>query len=463
MNKAPLNAQLLEFISQKETSGALPPGAGIAVSVIKDGDVLYKGTFGLRERDRNLPVTPETVFEIGSLTKAFTATALAMASERGKLDLDQPINSSRDLITLSDSEASRKVSIADILSHRTGLPSNDLLWYFGPQKRDAQHEDLHRAVGRLDLLPEGFRKSFNYNNLLYGLLGHRFDQLIRESWESCVSRSILAPLKMTSTVFGDSTPVENVALPYVGTTRVPKVDMGAVGAAGTMRSSLQDMTTWMAFHLSGGKTLSGGQLLSESSIQLMQSKQIAVETLNPAIFQGLEWLGTDIGYGLGWFLGSMRGMKAVFHPGFIDGYSTSMLMIPEKKLGVVVLANVNLSSVPGLMIEKILSGLLDQDSAEPAAPTEPSAKDLSVIGKYENPAFGTVSVEFAGNRLALDYNGRKWTLNWKDETTAEFVITAFGLQMPLPVLAETVDGKVSKLSIPFSLDPRMGFQAFTRI
>jgi CubicO group peptidase (beta-lactamase class C family) len=466
MKNISLNEQIIEFIAQKEASGALPPGAGIAVCVLKDGDVLFNGSYGLRGRDQLLPVTPETVFEICSATKAFTATALLMASEEGKVDLDRPINASKNLIPLKDAEASKKVSIADILSHRTGLPSNDLLWYFGHTKR----EELRHAIAHLDMLSGGFRQTFIYNNLLYGTLGHLFDELVGESWESYITRKILSPLKMTNTSFtkecvGKCSEAEkNVALPYVGTQRVKNADLTTIAAAGAMRSSLEDMTRWMAFYLNGGQTLNGERLLSEASIDLMLSNQIPVETsTNPLIFQGLEWLGKKVNYGLGWFLGSTRGLKAAYHPGFIDGFSAALVMIPEKKLGFITLMNLNLSPIPGLLIQNLLDTMENKFNPQKQFLVPTKNKSLAVTGRYQSPAFGSISVELLSeDRLIINYNGNRWPLTWKTDNIADFAVDAFGIQLPLSVEFKTTDGKFNQLSIPFSLDPRVGPQVFTR-
>jgi CubicO group peptidase (beta-lactamase class C family) len=455
-----LNKRVLEFIAQKEASGLLPAGTGMAVAVLKDDAVLFSGTYGLRARDRNLLVTPDTLFEISSLTKAFTSTALLMASEEGQVDLARPLNSSKNLLALSDSEASKKVSIADILSHRTGLPSNDLLWYFGSSKR----EDLLRATGRLELAPGAFGRDFTYSNLMYGVLGHLFGDLVSESWERYVARKVLTPLQMTSTSFGISDEEGNVALSYVGTRRVGRKNMSSIAAAGTLVSSLKDMTRWLAFQLSRGLASGGERLLSEASIELMQSKQVPVENVNPVILQGLEWLSEaeGVSYGLGWFLGSWNGLKAVYHPGLIDGFSTVVLMIPEKRLGFVVLTNLNLSGAPGLLIQDLLGSLLNPDTQSTEAPSSPAKHLLAMTGTYENPAYGTVSITLDGDQLAFEHNGHLWPLAWKGDGTVEFVVTAFGVQLPLTVQVETKSGKVGQLSIPFSLDPRVEPQIFTR-
>lgn len=450
-----------DFIRQKEASGALPVGAGLAVAALRNGDVLFSEGFGLRERDRGLPVTPETEFEICSVTKTFAATAALLASEEGKLNLERPINAAQRLLPLKDSEITEKISVSDILSHRTGLPSNDLLWYSG--ELSSNGESLLSRLEHLDFVPGAFRRSFNYNSLMYGALGRLFTPLVGESIETYISRKILAPLEMNSTSFSASRS-DNVALPYIGTQRIPRIETSSVAASGAMRSTLEDMTRWLAFHLTGGKTLKGQQLLSPKSLEQMQSEKIAIENPNPMLFQGLEWLGSKMGYGLGWFIGSYRDLKVLYHPGFVDGFSTAVVMIPEKQAGCVVMSNVHLSSAPGLLAQELVNSLLEgsalQETSQKAA--EPAPYQLSALGTYTNAAFGAFSVTSNEGSFFIEYNGKKWPLEWKSANESHFTLSAFGLQIPLPIHFEEKDGAVISATAPFSMDPRVAPQIFKR-
>ncbi len=455
MGSARLDDVAHQLLAQKEETGEWPAGAGVAVSVVRGNEVLFRGAYGLRERDRALPVTPETIFEICSLTKAFTSAALLGAVEAGRIDLDAPLNAASERIRLRNPAATRTVSLADVLSHRTGLPSNDLLFYFGSMTND----DVRRAVGELELVPGGFRKVFNYNNLLYGALGGVFPELAGTSWEASVAKKLLAPLEMRSTSFGGPIDETNLALPYVGTRRVARVDMSAVAAAGAMRSSLDDMTRWLAFHLSRGRTSRGEQLLAPASIETMQRPHIAARGVNPLILQGFEWLG-EPSYGLGWFLGSAHGLAAVFHPGFADGFSAAIVMFPEQNVGCIALSNLNLSAVPGQLAQALLETALGLEREEPPRGPAPPEEALRFVGEYEHPVFGAVSIERRGDRLVLVYNGNAWPLRWKDAATADFDAPAFGVKIPLSVRLETASGGARQLAIPFSLDPRVGPQIF---
>jgi len=450
--------RVLELLTQYEASGVLAPGTGIAISIVERGTDPFLGTYGFRERDRSLPVTPHTLFEIGSLTKAFTAAALLVASEQGRIDLNHPINASQLLLTLSDGDVSRQFTIADVLSHRTGLPANDLLWYFG----GIEAEDLVARVAHLELVPHAFRRTFIYNNLMYAVLGRLFSRLIGEEWEAYLSAQILRPLGLSSTTPRIPTDWQDIALPYAGTRRIPRIDTSHVVAAGGLKSNLDDMTRWMQYQLNGG-TDGGKPPLSQAAVQLMMSSQIPVENTDSVIFQGLEWLTDATSYGFGWFVAKTRGMKAIFHPAFIDGFSAVMVMIPEAGIGCVVLTNVNLSRVPGRLVEDVMRDLLDRPGANPSVESAASDRDRRVAGDYRNSVYGAMSLRIIRDRLMLEYQGQPWPLTWTGERIAAAEVPAFGVRIPISVEFQPGQGQVDQLLIPLSLDPRVKPVVFARV
>jgi len=454
-----LTQRVLDFAAAREAAGALPPGAGLAVAVIQNGEIVLTHTCGLRERDRNLPVTPRTRFEIGSLTKAFTAAAVLSPRDSGPVDVDRPINASTQLLHLSDAEVTRTISIADILSHRSGMAPHDLLWYF----RRLEGRALLSRVAHLELVPGAFRRTFIYSNLMYGALGHLFDGLIGEGYDAFLTRRVLQPLNMRSTSLHITDDEEDVALPYVEMRRVTRVDMSTISAAGGLKSTLQDMTRWVQCQLAAGRDPHGEELIPRDALALMHTRHMPADTVNPILLRGLEWLTETLEYGFGWFLGKTQGMKVVFHPALIDGFSLAVVMIPERRLGFVVMTNVNLSDAPGLLIQELLTALLhrpatDEDSDE----QRPLDRDRIVIGTYENPAYGIVRVKQLRDQIVLEYEGNAWPLTWNSEHTAVVEVPAFGVRIPLPVTFDNHNGSVKHLSIPFSLDARVNPHVFTR-
>jgi CubicO group peptidase (beta-lactamase class C family) len=451
---------VVALIADNQASGALPPDVGVALAVVKDSQVLFSGTYGLRERDRRLPVTPQTVFEIGSLTKAFTATALVTAAEHGEIDIEGPVNAKKRLLQLSDAHTSHHISVADILSHRTGVAAMDLLWYLGSLRA----EEALVAASRLPVVSGAFRRSFIYHNILYGVLGNLFGQLIGEQWEASIRRRLLVPLEMSSTFFHPTLNGPDIALPYVGTRCVPRIDLTGIAAAGGMRSTLDDMTRWLTFQSGVGATAGGDQLLSQAALSLMRTKHNQVQEANPLLLQGWEWVGQEVYYGFGWVIASMAGLQLVFHPGYIDGFSTAAAFIPEMQLGMVVLMNTNLSSVPGMFVKTVFEACMATNTTMriPEASSS-SPRRHAVVGTYYNDVFGTIAVEDRGEEeLLLRYKQHAWPLAWRGDTAADFVITAFGMEVPLTIQFDDASNRATTCSIPLALDPRSPAQVFIR-
>jgi CubicO group peptidase (beta-lactamase class C family) len=442
---------VLEAITREVEGGALPPDAGIAVAVVAGGRVVHRGAYGLRERDRALPVTPRTTFELCSLTKAFTAAGLAMAAEAGTLDLDRPINASSSLLALSDEALTREVTVADILSHRTGVAASDLLWYFGQTKRGG----VRAAIEHLPVIDGAFRRSFVYSNLLYGALGEVYPQLTGASWETRVTEGLLRPLGMSATTFGPTEEPE-IALPYVGTRRVPAADASAVAAAGGMRSTLDDMARWLAFWVSGGRAPDGTSLVGERVVARMFEPAVAFGDASPILLNGLDWASADLHYGLGWFVGQYEKRRIAFHPGFIDGYSNVMAVLPDEGLGVVVLSNVNFCGAVGRLVRALVDADTSGSVMEPVP--DPHAE---LAGRYQHPRFGPLVVARHGSRWTVEYGGQAWPLTWQEDGSAQAAATLFGLTIPFPVVFRVVEGG-AVVDVPLSMDPRVPPERFVR-
>jgi CubicO group peptidase (beta-lactamase class C family) len=443
------------LVSACESSGRLVPETGIAVSVVHDGDVAYQGAFGLRDRARRLPVTPRTVFEIGSLTKSMTVAALVQAQERGELDLDEPL-AAKGPLQLGGPHAS-EVTLTDVLSHRTGLPAHDCLWYFGGYST----RELAARIARLQPVPQAFRRAFIYNNALYGCSSLIVEDVLHRSWESLVREQILVPLGMNATILGPTAASGDEALPYLGGDPIDRKDASSIAAAGGGRSNIEDLTRWALFQLGRG-----APLLSEGSMRTMHAPRISSDGMNPLLLAGLEWLGTSA-YGHGWFLGEARGHRVVHHMGFIDGFSSVMALVPDLALGIVVVANDNLSAFPGLLAEHLFARIAGHEPSAPCPSPAPAAAahdapssiapSSGFEGAYEDAAYGRIDVVRRADELSLVYRGHEWPLRFHAPEQAVFVVRAFGLTISIPVAFGA-----DRVSIPLSLDPRVAPQVFTR-
>jgi len=168
---------------------------GVAVGVVEGGRLIFARGFGYRDLDRRLPVTPDTLFPLGSCSKAFTATAIALLANEGRLGLDTPVRAYLPDFSLSDPVASKTVSVRDLLTHRSGLPRHDLFWYQAPFSRD----ELYRRLRFLEPggPPDG---QWRYNSLMFVVAGRIIEKLSGESWETFVRTRLLGPLDMRRTL-----------------------------------------------------------------------------------------------------------------------------------------------------------------------------------------------------------------------------------------------------------------------
>jgi len=329
---------------------------GMGVGIIKDGHIVVAEGFGFRNLEKKLPVTPNTLFAIGSASKAFTTMGIGILVEEGKIDWDKPVRLYLPEFKLKDEIATERMTIRDLVCHRSGLPRHDLLWYGSSLSR----KDFIDRLQYLDFSAD-FRSTFQYNNLMYLTAGYIVGRVTDSSWEEFTRKRIFEPLGMTRSNFSveDSQKTDDYALPYVKrdnvVTEIPFRNIDAVGPAGSINSCVVDMLKWVRLHLDKGK-VGSAQIISEAGQK---------EMYTPAMFMREPILSvqpdgqSNMGYGLGWFLETYRGHKLVHHGGAIDGFYFLNGFLPEDGLGVVILSN--LSGTPLLYISMgyILDMMLD--------------------------------------------------------------------------------------------------------
>ena len=363
---------------------------GVALVIVKNDKVIYLKGLGLRDRERNLPVTPDTLFAIGSSSKAFTAATVLMSQDDGKLKLTDPPKKYLPYFTLRDPEAAEKITIRDLLSHRSGLSRTDIAWAVGTLSR----KDVIRVAG-LAKPTAKFGEKFQYQNVMYAVAGEVVASVQKTPWETFVERRLFAPLGMTSsnlsTVEMQKARDFSRGYEYNEDTkqyrRLPMRDLPAIAPAGAINSSARDMAQWLRLMINGG-TVAGKRLLSPKAMQEMTSKQMA--------FVG----NTD--YGLGWFLRDWKGRKVVEHGGNIDGFNADVAFLPEEKLGFAILTNVSFSPLASgtaagaEIIDLVCSHLIGPmpEEEKPAPATGPAVAAEKEAGKYLL-AEGGLTVEMA--------------------------------------------------------------------
>ena len=322
-----LEAKLDAFVARHRTH----PEMGVAVGVVEDGQLVFQKSYGLRDRERKLPVTADTLFAIGSCTKSFVALGAAMLHDEGKLGLDRPVRSVLPDFALADLQASQVATFTDLLTHRVGLPRHDLLWYVAPFGAD----ELYARLPFLSMNRKpgfGFREGHQYNNLMYLVLGRAIGAASGTSWDAFTKERLFRPLGLATANFAveESQRAADFAQPYAGAQLLPFRSLPQVAPAGAINASLADMARFVGFLQANGAAPGGTKLVSEESFARL---------LKPESEGRIPEVGVTFQYGLGLFLNEVAGRKVAWHGGNIDGFSAHYSFLPGEKLGLVVLTN----------------------------------------------------------------------------------------------------------------------------
>jgi CubicO group peptidase (beta-lactamase class C family) len=417
-----------DFMAQVLKDWRVP---GVAVGVVQDGKVILLKGYGYRDVEKKLAVTPNTLFAVGSITKSFTVTMLGMEMDEGKVDWDKPVRNYLPDFRMYDPVLTEQMIVRDLITHRSGLPRHDMVWY----SSDFTREDLVRRLQYLEP-NKPLRSTFQYNNLMFMTAGYIAGRLNGKSWEDSVRERILLPLGMNGTTFSekDTQSAPDFAQPYQkgndvksDVKRMPFdaqcPDTCALGPAGEINSSVADMSRYVLFHLDKGK-LAGKALLSENNAVQMQTPQMVIQG-SPDFKEQSE-----TSYGMGFFISSYRGHKQVEHGGNIDGFSAEMIFLPADGIGVVVLTNLDGTAVPNVVAYNVLDRLLGMDQvpwsqryleqevkakeSEQEAKsknytphktgTHPSHDLREYAGDYGNSGYGVVSIAEDGDHFKMTLN-----------------------------------------------------------
>ncbi len=307
------------------------PDTGVAVGVVHKGQLVFFRGYGFRDRAARLPVTENTLFRIGSNTKSFLSTTIAILSDEGKLNVEQPVRDFLPAFALESENIARQATLKDLLSHRVGLPRHDALWYFTPFSREQLFSklaflEMNKAAGY------GFGEKWQYNNMMYMALGMVAEKVGRRPWDELMRDKILIPLGMSETGFSviEMNKSSDFANAYSGDTLLPSINYDSIGPAGIEVSNVADLTKWVALFLNHGRLPSGQQLVSQDA----QNRMFRVESEGD-----IASVGVHISYGLGWFLQDVAGHKLVWHGGNIDGFSTHVSFMPDEDTGLIILVN----------------------------------------------------------------------------------------------------------------------------
>ncbi len=382
-------AAIEKSLEEKRKELGIP---GMSLAIVKDDKVIYLKGLGVKDFERNIPVTPDTRFAIGSSTKAFTAMLAVMSADEGKLSLDDSPKKFLPYFTLRDEEAAAKITMRDLLSHRSGLNRTDLAMVTGVLNR----EELIKVAG-LAKPTAKLGEKFQYQNIMYAAAGEAVAKAQNSTWDELIAKRIFKPLGMNNS----DTRIEDMqksrdysfGYDYNATTKVtrrlPPRAIPAAAPAGAIDSSARDMAQWVRLMLGNG-VFNGKRLVSEKGFEELTRKQINITG--------------PVDYGLGWFLRQWNGHKVVEHGGNIDGYNAQVAFMPDQKLGFVLLTNVTASSIGATAMTTIWKELVGVPPTTEAK--APAADPKQEVGKYLLPAGVSFDVSFKDDKLVLTVPGQ---------------------------------------------------------
>lgn len=443
------------------------PGMAIAI-VTKDSVLLSKG-YGVKDITTKEAVNSNTLFAVASNTKAFTASAIGLLVDQGKLKWDDKVTDHLPWFKLYDPYVTSNITIRDLLSHRSGLVtfSGDLVWFGSTH---SQEDVIKRAQY---LKPKyGFRTTFGYSNIMYLTAGLIIEKVTGKSWDGFIKENFLTPLEMNSTLtsiaqFGKNS---NIAQPHTDykdeVIKIKYLNWDNIAPAGALLSSSDDMAKWIQLQLNYGK-VNEKELISAKSLDEMWYPQI----MN-IVSKGSRdlWPSTHFkGYGLGWSVMDLYGNKVISHSGGYDGMVSYTAFVPESDFGFVILTNKN-SSLYISLVYKILDTFMSEsdkdwsafflerdkkgkeyqqnekkeEQAKRALNTKPSTDLKNYIGTYKSELYGEATIGLKEGDLYVQFvqtpmfNARlnhwhydTFTIEFEDvpslpEGTVNFVLNAAG-------------------------------------
>ncbi len=431
---------------------------GLAIAVVKDGEVVFSQGYGVKQAERSEPVDENTIFEIGSMTKSFTTAAAAILVDEGKLRWEGPVTSYLPSFQFSDPWITAHATLEDIAAHRVGIDAN-IVWNIGNNDLDSV---LHRVRY---LAPANHFGEFLYSNTGMMTVGKIVERASGKSWQELFETRLFAPLSMTrsSTDRESYIPRENLAPCWLCTAPgAAKLGLDALavrernvavphglsvrgnrppgearrvevwpwrndhaGPAGAVNSTARDMAQWLIMQIDQGR-YKGKRVISPDQAQRMHSAHVLMQSAGEEDASHYGRSLVNFGYGYGWSVGIYRGHAMISHSGGQVGFGSHMLFFPGERVGVVVLQNVDYrdSNLPLVVARRFADyylGIppLDWNAYEagqwsrkhesreqyPDEDYRPTAFDKKsaerYLGDYENPAIGMVSVLLDEGMLML--------------------------------------------------------------
>lgn len=369
---------------------------GCAIAIVRGDKVILARGFGLADRDSARPADADTRFAIGSTTKAFTATLIAELVDQGKMSFDEPVSTHLPDFHLADPDADAKVTIRDLLCHRVGLASLNVLWY----GTSASQEDILAAVSRAKLL-HSFRQHFGYSNISFLAAGLAAANAAGvDSWQTLLRKGLLTPLGMdgVTCTYEAATADPAMATGYSwdddkqSWKALPMRSVDAVAPAGAINASANEMAQWLRFQLAHG-AIGDDRLLSEGTF---------LETWKPQIE-----MQPGVQYALGWMISDWQGHRVVHHAGGIDGFTAQVAILPDDDLAYVLLMNLSGAALSETSRELVFDAMVSDWSPDAPAPAEDFSRLTGTyIGDFGQFKGAEFKVLVQNGRLAIDVPGQ---------------------------------------------------------
>ncbi len=410
---------------------------GVGVGIVKNGKLAFVKGYGYRDYEKKLPITANTLFQIASNTKLFTAMSVGMLVNEGKLEWDKPIRNYVPSIQFYNNELNSTVTVRDMLSHRTGISRHDMIWY----KSNFNRTELFEKLKYLEPT-QPLRQGYLYNNLMYAASGHIIDLIEGKKWEAYLQEKIFQPLDMKSTVFNiaDMLKQPDYFVPYNekrDTTILYKIpyleDTDGMGPAGSIISNITDLSHWVIARMNNGK-FNGKQVIPEAVISATLEPAMAYH--NASLDRGWNEVMNPI-YGMGCDVMAYRGHQIVMHGGDLNGIHSQISYMPQDSIGVIVFVigdrNLSYNGLSFSIYERLLGmsltpwserGLKNKIAQKTnnregrskalvgqAKGTKPSHSLEDYSGDFENKTYGIVNISKKDSQLSFKFNKFSMPLN----------------------------------------------------
>ena len=432
-------AQLAEFDAFVEGVRKQFEVPGIAVAIVQDGKIVMERGYGVRELGKPAKVDEHTMFAIASNTKAFTAAALNMLQDEGKLATTDRVIDHLPWFRMSDAYVTREMRIRDLLAHRSGLSlgAGDLLYW--PTTTYTTREVAERLK---DVpLTGGFREQYAYDNILFGVAQLVVEAASGQSFKQFLSSRVFQPLGMTETRYnsddlkaGDNVATGHAKFDFKDLKPVGLTSWRNVSGAGGLYSSVHDLAKWMNVQLAGGVYAGSGdaakRLFSDARQREMWTMLTPIPVGKPAVPELAPVVPNYSGYGQGWSLSDYAGHKLAWHTGGWPGQVSRLTLVPGRKLGVIVLTSAELGVAFNAVTYRALDMMLDREGndwlkayaaayaksqadadtswqkhlAARAANSTPSLALAKYAGTYRDPWYGDVVIKSSAKGLEMQFS-----------------------------------------------------------